>query len=581
MAHTTHSDVVAEWPGDISCPQPALAIRARTRRMKLFFEHQPGEKLLANATPESVLITAEGLRLRLALEAGEELAEAVLELRRDATAVPPFPAPTVETSAGAGVAGVSWVKADWGSSRTVRSFALGFGGAVAGTVLVRVQIATGGSGWFSPPGPHTFTSGVAAGTTLDGTFPDTVADRIMFEFLNQTTGQPADATLASPPLAIGFGAHARDLSLRLAGGRDFFTHAGELATGATRAVPDLLATLRDASSAARADVDMPVEIVLDVRAAVTGFVALTWSFAARRIVRRFADDGDTRRLALPWKEPVREALPLEPPGRPETLTVALTSEPVPERLVLEPALAELGEAVAALCRPLADNAQPFALALAQPLAGVDLWARPLTTKVTARIDVRADEGGRPAALPNRALAGTLAIDSTNGQASLGRGPSWWPVTFDAPGPPPVASPGGRFWVCVQIDEGELLWFLSAQPPAAAENPRYRRDQGDWLPRQASVGAPGARIWALARLRAVNTELPPPPGAEIILVDGNGSELPPYPLVAGPDGLRWDAAGLQPPVPGTIERIDLRLTATVASTVTLSSLHLGYRPAGGG
>jgi hypothetical protein len=281
---------------------------------------------------------------------------------------------------------------------------------------------------------------------------------------------------------------------------------------------------------------------------------------------------------------VREALPLEPPGRPETVTVSLTSEPVPERLVLEPALAELGEAVAALCRPLADNAQPFALALAQPLAGVDLWARPLTTKVTARIDVRADEGGRPAALPNRALAGTLSIDLTTGQSSLARGPSWWSVTFEAPGVPPVASPGSRFWVCVQIDEGELLWFLGAQPPAVAEGPRYRRDQGDWLPRPnsaTSAGAPGARIWALTRLRAVNTEPPPPPDAEIILVDDDGSELPPYPLVAGPDGLRWDAAGLQPPVPGTIERIDLRLTATVASTVTLSNLHLGYRPAGGG
>jgi hypothetical protein len=549
--------------------------------MKLFFEHQPGEKPLASVTPESVLITAEGLRLRLALAAGEELAEAVIDLRRDSKAVPAFPAPTVETSAGTGVAGVSWVKADWGTSRTVRSFALGFGGAVAGTVLVRVQIATGGSGWFSPPGPHTFTlAGVTAATTLNGTFPDTVADRVMFELLDATTGQPVSATLDNPPLAIGFGAHARDLSLRLAGGRDFFTHAGELAAGATRAVPDLLTALSDASSAARADIDTPVEIVLELRAAVSGSATLAWRFASRKIVRRFADDGDTRRLVLPWKEPVREALPLNPPGLPETLTVALSGEPVTERLVLEPALAELGEAVAALCRPLADNAQPFALALAQPLAGVDLWARPLTTRVTARIDVRADEGGRPAALPNRALAGTLAIDLA-GQTSAARGPSWWPVTFEAPGAPPVASPGARFWVCVHIDEGELLWFLSAQPPAVAENPRYRRDQGDWLPRQSATGAPGARIWALARLRVVNDEPPPPPDVEIILVDGNGSERPPYPLVAGPDGLRWDAAGLQPPVPGTIERVDLRVTATVASTVTLSNLHLGYRPAGGG
>lgn len=557
--------------------------------MKVSFEYQPAETRLASATPKSFLVPAEGLRLRLELEPGEELAEASLALHRHTGPdVPAFAAPVVETSAGAGVTNVSWVKADWGSARTVRSFALGFGGAVAGPVLVRVQIATGGSGWFSPPGPHAFTLTTVTGdTTLNGTFPDTVADRVMFELLSAATGQPVSATLDSPPLVLGFGAHARDLGLRLAGGRDFFTHAGELAAGATRAVPDLLATLQAATSAARpepGDIDSPVEIVLELRVAVSGFVALSWSFAASRIVRRFADQGDTRRLELPWKQAVREGLQLDPPGKPETLTVAVASQPVPERLVLEPlAQTELGEAVAALCRPLADNAQPFALALAQPLAGVDLWARPLTTKVTARIDVRADDGGRPAAVPNRAIAGTLVID----QASVARGPSWWPVTFDAPGLPPVASPGGRFWVCVQIDEGELLWFLDAQRPPAAESPRYRRDQGDWLPRPnsatsaTSAGAPGgAAVWALARLRVVNTEPPPPPDAHVILVDGNGNESPPYPLVAGPDGLRWDGTKLEPAVPDTIERVDLRLTAAVASTVTLSNLHLGYRPGGG-
>jgi hypothetical protein len=552
--------------------------------MKVSFEYQPAETRLASATPKSFLVPAEGLRLRLALEPGEELAEASLALHRHTGPdVPAFAAPVVETSAGASVANVSWVKADWGSARTVRSFALGFGGDVAGPVLVRVQIATGGSGWFSPPGPHAFTlTTVTGATTLNGTFPDTVADRVMFELLSASTGQPVSATLDSPPLVIGFGAHARDLGLRLAGGRDFFTHAGELAAGATRAVPDLLATLQAATSAARPepdDIDSPVEIVLELRVAVTGFVALSWSFAASRIVRRFADQGDTRRLVLPWKEPVREGLQLAPPGKPETLTVAVASEPVPERLVLEPAQTELGEAVAALCRPLADNAQPFALALAQPLAGVDLWARPLTTKVTARIDVRADDGGRPTAVPNRAIAGTLVID----EDSVARGPSWWPVTFEAPGSPPVASPGGRFWLCVQIDEGELLWFLGAQRPAAAESPRYRRDQGDWLPRQnsaTSAGAGGAAVWALARLRVVNTEPPPPPDAQVILVDSNGNESSPYPLAAGPDGLRWDATGIQPEVPATIARVDLRLTAAVASTVTLSNLHLGYRPGGG-
>jgi hypothetical protein len=552
--------------------------------MKVSFEHEAIDRPLVNPAPMSVLVPAEGLRLRLALAAGEELAEATLGLRRHAGAeVPAFPPPAVETSSGAGVSGVSWVKADWGSARTVRSFSLGFGASVAAPLLVRVQIATGGSGWFSPPGPHAFPLQNVTGTTqLAGTFPDTVADRVMLEFLDQASGQPTNVTLDNPPLQLGFGAHARDLGLRMAGGRDFFGHAGELAAGAERPVPDLLAVLRAASSAARPgpdDIDKPVDLVIEIRAAVSGFVALTWGFAASRIVRRFADQADTRRLVLPWSEPVREAVPLAPPGRPERLTVALTGEPVPERLVLQPAPSELGEAVAALCRPLVENAQPFALALAQPLAGVDLWARPLTTKVTARVDVRADEGGRPAAVPNRALAGTLVID----EQSVARGPSWWPVTFDAPGAPPVTGPGARFWLCLQIDEGELLWFLGAQRPAAAESPRYRRDQGDWLVRERATGvagAPEAAAWALARLRVVETAPPPPPDAQIVLVSHDGTELP-YPLVAGPDGLRWDAAGLQPPVPATIARVDLRLVASVASTVTLTNLQLGYRPSNGG
>src|SRR5690606_32784307 len=116
-------------------------------------------------------------------------------------------------------------------------------------------------------------------------------------------------------------------------------------------------------------------------------------------------------------------------------------------------------------------------------------------RVTARVDVRADDGGRPAARPNPELTGALVIDQATVAPAVARGPAWWPVPLDAPGLPPVAEPGGRFWVCVQIDEGELLWFLGAQPPAGAGRPRYRRDQGDWLARQSAAGAPGHAPWA--------------------------------------------------------------------------------------
>jgi hypothetical protein len=550
--------------------------------MQIFLDDSQSAMSLAD---ERVLLSPEGKRLRLALAAAEELAEAALSFGRDQGGTSPaFPAPAIETSAGADLSGITWIKADWGGARTVRSFSLGFAAASVTKLLVRVQIATGGSGWFPPPGPHSFTlENVTNATALAGTFPDTVADRVMFEFLDLATGVPATVSLDNPPLALGFGVHARDLGLRLAGGRDFFTYPGELAAGDEVAVPDLLALLHAAGSELRPDLDTPVEIVLELRAAVTGFVSVSWGFAANKAVRRFAGQAETRRLALPWNEPVREPLPLDPPGRPEALRVTLVAEPVPERIALQPEAGAPGEAVAALCRPLADNAQPFALALAQPLVGVDLWARPLTAKVTARIDIRADDGGRPAAVPNPALAGTLVIDDP---AAVARKPAWWPVALDAPGLPPVAAPGERFWLCVQIDEGELLWFLGAQQLAeaegvkrsdAVESPRYRRAQGDWLVRES-----GAKLWALARLRVVNEQPPLPPVAQIVLIDAaaggdDGEHV--YTLSAGPDNsLRWDAAELSSPVPDTITRVELSLTASVASTVTLTHLHLGYRPA---
>ena len=537
------------------------------------------EKPLITEARLDQVLAPEATVLRIEVPADEELASASLTLYRyDGDDPEPFSMPPLETDAADGsFNNISWIKADWGSARTIRKFRLHI--ANPDTLLIRVQIARGGGGWFSPPGPHTFKAhSPTANVILAGSFPDTVADRVMFEFLHENDGVPVQVTLltlpdSTEPLDLVFGHHARDIGFRVATRRDFFTHAGELTAGQPIEVADLLDTLRaefDAAIADGAEGSEPVDVSVsvEIEAAVAGHVELEWEFAHTTIIRRFANDSDTRALDLPWSEPVSEPLVLDPPGRPESFAVSLASEPVRERIALMPQMTDpLGEALAVLCRPLYDNAQPFSLALDMPLVGVDLWARVLTPSVKLAVDVRADDGGRPASEPSEKLSGTVErSDGDPGQLAFVS------VAFDAPALPPVENPGDRFWLFVTVEDGELVWFSSDIRPDGAGTPRYRRGSGEWLERPPGDAGP---VWSVTRLRVLDTGPPPPIESSLILIEADNTRTT-VPLTASSDGfLRWNAADLGVPAP-QVERLDVQLTSIVASSVSLSNLRLTYR-----
>ncbi len=551
-------------------------------------------KPLVSVAPADLLLAPEAAVWRIVIPDSNELAAASLTLRRyTGVSGAPFSDPVLETDgAGGGFAAISWIKADWGSARTVRTFELQID--TPSNLRVRVQIARGGGGWFSPPGPHTFDVGDGQSDPLRGSFPDTVADRIMFEFLHRQTGEPQLVTLSpltgsDQPLAVSFGDHARDISLSVATKRDFFTHSGELAAGQPIELGDLLDTLAAETDTTLSD----TEIVLELRAAVAGYASVAWSFAHTTIVRSFAEGRERRSLALPWGESVIESLALEPPGRPAAFELHLASESLPERLALAPAAGDpLGEAAAALCRPLYDNAQPLSMALEAPVVGVDLWARPLTDTVTVTVELRADDGGRPLAASGQEPRGTLTIDYTGDhvgadhvgadhvgdRVGLGSGqPGFYSIALEEAALPPVANPGDRFWLVVQVEAGELLWFFSTMRPAQVGTPRYRRADGNWLERTAAAFTRAGDLWAVTRLRVANSDPPPPIDTSLVLIAANGSQATTYALAPEQDGiLRWSASGSEPGVPEDTERLELHLSSPVASTVTLSRLRFTYR-----
>ncbi len=502
---------------------------------------------LARAAPQQIMFAPAGARLRLSLGPDEELVAASLTLHRFAgTAQPALPAPALATSRPDGsLAGISWLIADWGNARSLRSISMTF--ASAANLRVRMHIARGGSAWFSPPGPHSFDPAGGTNVLLQVVVPDMVADRVMLELIDRTTGQPTTATLVAAP-SFTFGAHARDVAMRVIEHRDAFAHAGEL-PAAGIAVPDLLATLRATAAVPLSGMD----IELELRAEVAGFAALAWSFTHTRLVRSLGDS-DTRTLSLRWDEPVSTVLADIPAGRPESIELSLAGEPTPERMALVPA--DTSQAVALLGQPLHDSAVSVLLALDAPLAGVDLWVRPLSVRVRVRVDICPDSGGQPADRPVATGACELALPGDDPPLV----PMWIAVPLDTPVMPP--SP---FWLVVHVDEGELLWFLGSERPAGVAAPRHRRNDGAWL----GIGDPGA--WALTRLRVSSTEPPPPIACDLIFVAPDGSQRAEAATVDAHGTLRWGTDAPQP-----ARRVSLRLRSVVATTLTLSRLRLAYR-----
>lgn len=490
---------------------------------------------------------AEPLVLSLELLDDERLHAASLILRR---ANPPGPGPVrgvSSTSAGGSLAGVEWVTASWSQARSVESLSLSFASKPS-PLVVRLSIARGASGWHSPPGPHTFTLGATMG--LHATLPDTVAERVLVEFLDPQGAAVAVSLSESNPLTVQLGREPRDLELRVRGRRPMLRWAGGIPEGTGLVIDDLRTRVDAELGTARAS-----SVVLELRAAVAGEVALDWSFASLRIGKQFPDGSPTRTTSLSWGGEVDESLLVAEadPVRLETLALSIAASPVSEQLVLAPAEGTTGGS-GQLVRPLYEAAQALPLRQAWSLTGIDVLGRTLADGTSITVTLHPDATGRPAAGAAVELHGVI-------EASM-RENAW--LSFDLAAPLPLAP--GWWWLAIRVDDGELVWSTTSSPGSGGL--LHRRDRGQWLSRDGRA--------ALVRVRAMGDAPAHPLRLWLRGVEAGPTSTPwELPLTLDDDGeVRWSTAA---DAPSPSSRISLRIVTDVATSVVLSNLELRYRP----
>lgn len=519
------------------------------------------------------LVEREATTLVITLEADEELVEAQLRLVPATGPAPSFSSATIATDKGTSQAGtpiltnITWVSADWGATRTLQRVSIA-SLQNAADLRVRLQIARGSSQWYSPPGPHTFQLVAApAGQAFTATLPDTVADRVMLEFLgSQMIIQPVQPVTIGAAPTLSFGAKARDVAIHVQGKRQVFAVAGDIA--APIAIPELLASLR----AQAVPLAGPTTITLELLAGAAGLVGLDWRFAVDEVQTSFPTptlEPVTRpsvTLSLPWMG--RAEVPLfrranrqAARARVEGLELALDHVPLRERLIVVPADELLREAVGELLRATLESAQRFELAAAERLIGVSIWARPLAAKLSIKAALHADESGAPAAQP---LATTqLELD----EPDFGRaGPRWLELEFQAP----VDVSAGPVWLVLGCEVGELAWFVARPRPPGLGELRQRRSGGAWLTR-SNLDPAG---WGLLRVRALQQGPLAAPRVELVLRDRQDA--------AQTHALELDASGKLVWIPDAPSNADaagavvLVVHSTEPSTVSLSQLRLRHR-----
>ncbi len=503
-----------------------------------------------------VLLDGEGRTLSITLDPDEALAEATLTLSRADAATPKFSGPAFATDKGESLAAITWISADWGATRTLAGISLPSLSSAA-ALKIRLQIARGSSAWYSPPGPHTFELPAGPDQSLTASLPDTVADRVMLEFLTNPQMTIQTVTLKQPPV-IRFGARARDITLGVRGKRQLFAVDGEPAGPVE--VPGLLDALRGQG----VGLTEPTTIDLLLRAGAAGNLGVTWRFVADKICASFLvpDPSPTAALTLAWDGHEEVAIAVGDAGPFDVFCVelALTHEPTRERLLLGPSKppptrSYLGE----LVRPADERGQRIELAEPGQIVGVSIWGRPLGDRVTALATLHADDGGAPASTPLTAAR----LESIEPEVARG-GPRWIDLDFTAP----VDVQAGPLWLVLGSEAGEFVWILDSGRPVGLGELRQRRNGGAWLARDAMDADRGVVL----RVRARELGALPPPTAALVLRGPQGEES--FPLVADTGGTML---GAMFDAVGPFDGASLRVRASVAAAVSLAGLRLRWRP----
>jgi hypothetical protein len=422
-------------------------------------------------SPRSFDIGPAGLNLNVQLADSRKLKTARLSFAAtSATAVEIVPPAALDSDSfsfnAQGVADTSnavaatWLGVSWEGERAITSLTISAALASASKPAsgARVRLFSAGN-WL--PLPPRDTLGFVVGKAC-ARFPACAASRLMIELLaeNQVSGNwtgvqvPGAVNLTGVKVSVTATPQPCHFSVAIADDPPFFTVGGPLPTQAV-AVDGLVRALN--------------RYLFDHPGATT--IPLLLRAAAPAKLQWLAFDAE--------QEPVP---PVVDPTRPA---------PAPRR-VEQTGVQPAASPVAARGR-WCDAGHRAAQAFDPPPAGsglsaVELFVRPLgaVAAVNGTLSIHREDAGRPADSP--------LADPVNWQIQ---------VAADRPGSEawlrcelalPALLPTSRWWAVLQVDQGELLWYLGDAAPAGAGPGLYRTGDGAWMPAAAQP-----QSWLQSRL----------------------------------------------------------------------------------
>ena len=373
-----------------------------------------------------------------------------------------------------------WLGIDWGAERAIVGLTLTAASASASQPATgaRVRMFSAGN-WLPLPARDTlsFVGGVATAR-----FPACAASRLTIELLaenkvnNAWTGVLVPGAVNLTGLTVGLKVTPQPchVSIAVADDAPFFAVAGPLP-----AQPVTVEGLVRALNRYLSDHPGATSIPLNLRAASAAKLQLTGFDALQEPAPTAGGSSGTGAGSKP-----------PPPPRPETPGTQPAGNPSGDR----------GRWV--------DPRHSVAQAFQPPPAGsgvsaVELWVRALGaadgggTQVAGRLALHADAAGRPADTPAAGpIPWRLPLVGTPTEG-------WLRCEL----PLPAAAPAAPWWAVLQVDEGDLLWYLGDTAPDGAGAGLWRIDGGAWMPVDpaASGGdAPGAWLQARVQLLPLDT-----------------------------------------------------------------------------
>ncbi len=372
-----------------------------------------------------------------------------------------------------------WLGIDWGAERAIVGLTLTAASASASQPAsgARVRMFSAGN-WLPLPARDTLSFVGGAATAR---FPACAATRLTIELLaenkvnNAWTGVlvPGAVNLSGLKVGVQVTPQPCHVSIAVADDAPFFSVAGPLP-----AQPVAVEGLVRALNRYLSDHPGATSIPLTLRAASAAKLLLAGFDALQEPAPTAAGTGAGSK-------------PPPPPPRPEKPGTQPAGNPSGNR----------GRWV--------DARHSAAQAFQPPPAGsglsaVELWVRALSgsgaadgsSQVSGRLALHADAAGRPADTPAAGpVPWRLPLSGTPSEA-------WLRCEL----PLPAVVPAAPWWAVLQVDEGDLLWYLGDAAPAGAGAGLWRVDGGAWMPVDpAAAGGDAPSAWLQARVQLLPSD----------------------------------------------------------------------------